>query len=52
MKRMRIEEIFAFAKTVCGLAKLKVRGTMKVFAASLVGLAAYNLTHEASLAAT
>jgi transposase len=52
MKRMRIEEIFAFAKTVCGLANVKVRGTMKVYAASLVGLAAYNLTHEASLAAT
>jgi len=49
LKRMRIEEIFAFTKNICGLAKVKVRGTMKVFGAALVALAAYNLTHEARL---
>jgi transposase len=49
MKRMRIEEIFAFTKTICGLAKVKVRGTTKVCGAALVALAAYNLTHEVRL---
>ena len=49
-KRMRIEEIFGFVKTICGLAKLKVRGGFKVYGASLVAVIAYNLTHHARLA--
>lgn len=49
-KRMRIEEVFAFLKTVGGLARVKLRGTDRVEAASLIALAAYNLTHEVSLA--
>ncbi len=50
-KRMRIEEIFAYVKTVAGLAQVKVRGTLRVWGFALVALAAYNLTHEASLSA-
>lgn len=41
--RKRIEEIFGWAKTVGGLAQVKVRGLAKVHAAFLFGLAAYNL---------
>ena len=48
-RRMRIEEIFAYLKTVCGIAKLKVRGTVRVWGVALLALAAYNLTHEARL---
>ena len=47
--RMRIEEIFGYVKIVCGLAKVKVRGTFRVWGKSLIALAAYNLTHEARL---
>jgi transposase len=49
-KRMRIEEVFAYLKTVCGLAKVKVRGTIRVAGVAMIALAAYNLTHEARLA--
>jgi len=49
-KRMRIEEVFAYVKTVCCLAKVKVRGTIRVCGVSLLALTAYNLTHEARLA--
>ena len=49
-KRMRIEEVFAFVKTVGGLARVKVRGTIRVWGVALLALAAYNLTHEARLA--
>jgi transposase len=49
-KRMRIEEIFGYLKTVSGLAKVKLRGTFRVWGAALIGLAAYNLTREAHLA--
>ena len=48
-KRMRIEEVFAYIKIVCGLAKVKVRGTVRVCGVALMALAAYNLTHEAHL---
>lgn len=48
--RMRIEEVFGFLKTICGMAKLRVRGTLRVFGVAAVGLSAYNLTHQASLA--
>lgn len=41
--RKRIEEIFGWAKTIGGLAQVKVRGLVKVHAAFLFGLAAYNL---------
>lgn len=49
--RMRIEEIFAFAKCVCGLAKLRVRGVLRVFGAAAVAAVAYNITRHATLAA-
>jgi transposase len=48
--RMRIEEIFAYLKTICGLGKVKVRGLFRVWGESLLALSAYNLTHEARLA--
>jgi transposase len=48
-KRMRIEEIFAFVKTIGGLAKMKVRGTSRVLGVATIAVAAYNLTHEARL---
>jgi transposase len=47
--RMRIEEIFAYVKNVCGLDKVKVRGVFRVWGESLLALSAYNLTHEARL---
>jgi hypothetical protein len=47
--RMRIEEIFAFVKCICGLAKGKVRGTLRVFGVAAIALAAYNLTRHANL---
>lgn len=50
MKRMKIEEVFGYVKSVCGLRKLKVRGILRVLGASAIALAAYNLTHEAQLA--
>lgn len=49
-KRMRIEEVFGYAKTVAGLARVKVRGVFRVWGVALIALAAYNLTHEAHLA--
>ena len=49
-KRMRIEEIFAFVKNIGGLAKVKVRGTVRVLGIATIAIAAYNLTHEAHLA--
>lgn len=48
-KRMRIEEIMGYIKGVCGLAKLKVRGVVKVMGVAAVSLSAYNLMHEARL---
>lgn len=48
-KRMRIEEVFAYLKTIAGLAKVKLRGTFRVWGAALLGLTAYNLTREAHL---
>lgn len=48
-KRMRIEEVFAYLKVICGLAKLKVRGGFRVFGACLIAASAYNLTRDARL---
>ena len=48
-KRMRIEEVFAYLKTIAGLARVKVRGAVRVWGIALLGLAAYNLTREANL---
>jgi transposase len=47
--RMRIEEIFGFIKVIGGMAKLKVRGTLRVFGVAAVALSAYNLRRHASL---
>jgi hypothetical protein len=41
--RKRIEEVFDWAKSAAGLAKVKLRGRLKVEAAFTLGLAAYNL---------
>ena len=41
--RKRIEEVFGWAKSSAGLAKIKLRGRRKVEAAFTLGLAAYNL---------
>jgi transposase len=49
-KRMRIEEVFAFLKTICGLAKVKLRGSFRVYGACLIAASAYNLTRDAHLA--
>jgi transposase len=49
--RMRIEEVFGYVKVIAGMAKLKVRGTLRVFGAAAIGLSAYNLTRHASLTA-
>jgi hypothetical protein len=49
--RMRIEEVFGYVKIVSGMAKLKVRGTLRVFGAAAIALSAYNLRRHASLTA-
>lgn len=41
--RKRIEEVFGWAKSSAGLAKVKLRGQQKVDAAFTLGLVAYNL---------
>lgn len=41
--RKRIEEVFGWLKGSAGLAKIKLRGRLKVDAAFTLGLAAYNL---------
>lgn len=48
-KRMQIEEVFAYAKCIAGLAKLRVCGTLRAFGQAGIALAAYNLTRHASL---
>jgi hypothetical protein len=48
--RMRIEEIFAYVKTVPRLVQVKVRGACRVFGVAAIALAAYNLTRHSSLA--
>jgi len=47
--RMRIEEIFGFVKTVTNLAKLKVRGQLRIWGVVAVALSALNLTRHAKL---
>jgi transposase len=42
-KRKRVEEPFGWAKTIAGLAKIKVRGLARVRHAFTVAMAAYNL---------
>ena len=41
--RKRIEEVFGWAKSAAGLAKVKLRGRLKVETAFTLGLVAYNL---------
>lgn len=47
--RMRIEEIFAYVKTIAGLAQIKVRGHLRAWGVAALALAAFNLTRHASL---
>lgn len=49
--RKRIEEVFGWAKSSAGLAKVKLRGRRKVEAAFTLGLAAYNLVRLPKLLA-
>ena len=49
--RMRIEEIFGYAKTIAGVVKLKVRGQLRAWGVVALALAAYNLTRHARLVA-
>jgi len=50
--RKRIEEIFGWAKTIGGLAQLKVRGLDKIKAVFAFGLAAYNIVRLPKLLQT
>lgn len=50
--RKRIEEIFGWAKTTGGIAKVKVRGLAKVKAVFTFAIAAYNLIRIPKLMAT
>lgn len=49
--RKRIEEVFGWAKAAAGLAKVKLRGRLKVETAFTLGLAAYNLVRLPKLLA-
>lgn len=49
--RMRIEEIFAYLKTVAHMFQVKVRGTLRVLGVAAIALLAYNLTRHASVVA-
>lgn len=49
-KRMRIEEVFGYLKTIAGLAKVRVVGAFRVYGAALVGVTAWNLNRQANLA--
>jgi transposase len=49
--RKRIEEVFGWIKASAGLAKVKLRGRLKVQAAFTLGLAAYNLVRLPKLLA-
>lgn len=49
--RKRIEEVFGWAKSSAGLAKVKLRGRRKIEAVFTLGLAAYNLVRLPKLLA-
>lgn len=51
MKRMRIEEVFGYAKTVAGLFQVKVRGHINVMAAATTGFTAYNFLRFSTIVA-
>ena len=51
VKRMRIEEVFGYAKTIGGLAQVKVRGHINVLAASIISFSAYNFTRFSTIVA-
>lgn len=48
-KRMRIEEVFGYVKTVAGMVQVKVRGHINVLSVSTMAFTAYNFTHFASV---
>ena len=48
-KRMRIEEVFGYIKTISGMAQVKVRGHINVLSAATMALTAYNFVHFASV---
>ncbi len=50
-KRMRIEEIMGYVKTVAGLSKVKVRGHINVLAEATLAATAYNFTRAANILA-
>lgn len=51
MKRMRIEEVFAYGKTIAGLAQVKVRGHINVLSVAVLAFTAYNFTRFATITA-
>lgn len=46
-KRMRIEEVFGYAKTIACMAQVKVRGHINVLSSATMAFTAYNFTHFA-----
>jgi transposase len=49
-KRMRIEEVFGYVKTIAGMVQIKVRGHINVISAATMAMTAYNFTHFAAVA--
>ena len=50
-KRMRIEEVFGYVKTIAGMVQVKVRGHINVLAAATMAFTAYNFAHLPNVAA-
>lgn len=48
-KRMRIEEVFGYAKTIAGMVQVKVRGHINVLSVATTGFTAYNFVRFANL---
>ena len=48
-KRMRIEEVFGYVKTVAGLAQVKVRGHLNVLSVATMAFTAYNFRRFATM---
>jgi transposase len=44
-KRMRIEEVFGYAKTIAGMVQVKVRGHINVLSSATMAFTAYNFAH-------
>lgn len=51
-KRMRIEEVFGYAKTIAGMVQVKVRGHINVLSVAQMSFTAYNFVRFANVPAT